>query len=202
MRTGIITLAATVVVVVLAFAAFINSGLYYVGADRTDAAMIQRAVHKTMMRSVANYADEVKRPSNLGSPMLINAGAMHYKSMCVSCYLAPGVDSSELRMGLNPKPPKLATVADELSPEEIFWIIKHGVRMSAMPAWGKSHNDEAIWAMTAFVKNKLPMMTAAEFDQVVPVEEGYAAHGHGEHGHNAHAQGAEQMNSHQGAGKP
>lgn len=201
MRTVIITLAAALVVVVLAFAAFIYSGIYYAGADRADAAMVQAAVHKTMMRSVANYADEVKPPANLDTPMLISMGAMHYKSMCVSCHLAPGVDSSELRMGLNPKPPKLAAVADELSPEEVFWIIKHGVRMTAMPAWGASHDDEAIWAMTAFIKNGLPTMTPAEFEAVVPEEEG-EGHEHGDdaHGHGSQEQGHTDM--HQEAVQP
>ncbi|HET7569815.1 MAG TPA: cytochrome c [Gammaproteobacteria bacterium] len=185
MMTVVKTLVATLVVVLLALGAFIYSGVYYVGADRDDAAMMTTMVHQTMMRSVAARTDDVAVPKDFNDPAMAAMGAMHYKSMCVACHLAPGVDSSEMRMGLNPKPPKLAAIADNLDPRFIFWVIKHGVRMTAMPAWGKSHDDEAIWAMTAFIKNELPTMTPAEFDRIMPEEEGENAHEHrhGAHGH-------------------
>ena len=61
--------------------------------------------------------------------------------MCVDCHLAPGMDSSEIRQGLLPKPPKLQEVVDEWKPAELFWIIKNGVKMTGMPAWGPTHSD-------------------------------------------------------------
>jgi mono/diheme cytochrome c family protein len=86
-------------------------------------------------------------------------GAEHYDEMCVECHLAPGKEENELRAGLNPKPPKLAAPGDHRTPEHDFWIIKHGIKMTAMPAWGVTHDDRSIWAMTTFVQ-KLPASRA------------------------------------------
>ena len=71
--------------------------------------------------------------------------------MCVGCHLAPGIENSEIRVGLYPKPPVLSE-ARGLNPGNAFWIIKHGIKMSAMPAWGATHDDDSIWAMVAFVQ--------------------------------------------------
>jgi hypothetical protein len=61
---------------------------------------------------------------------------------------------SELREGLYPRPPSFVEPAQR-DPRTMFWTIKHGIKMSAKPAWGKSHDDEAIWNMVAFVR-KVP----------------------------------------------
>lgn len=53
-----------------------------------------------------------------------------------------------------------------IDPRSAFWVIKHGLKMSAMPAWGKTHDDETIWSMVAFV-NKLPSMSAQEYKEMV-----------------------------------
>jgi mono/diheme cytochrome c family protein len=39
--------------------------------------------------------------------------------------------------------------------------------MSAMPAWGKTLDDAAIWDLVAFVR-KLPTMTPEAYQQVLP----------------------------------
>src|SRR3546814_3671518 len=71
--------------------------------------------------------------------------------MCAGCHLGPGVERSELSQGLYPQAPELAKHS-HLGPAEQFWIIKHGVKLSAMPAWGKTHPDPLIWDMVAFVR--------------------------------------------------
>ncbi|WP_460594299.1 c-type cytochrome [Geomonas sp. Red276] len=45
---------------------------------------------------------------------------------------------------------------------EVFWVIKNGVRMTGMPAFGKGHRDEHIWSMVSFVKS-LPRMSPEEY---------------------------------------
>jgi ketosteroid isomerase-like protein len=68
---------------------------------------------------------------------------------------------NEMRPGMNPKPPALAAIPRE-TPAEQFWIIKHGLKMTAMPAWGTTHSDEEIWNMVAFLQ-KLPTMTPEQY---------------------------------------
>lgn len=86
--------------------------------------------------------------------------------MRTSCHLRPGLEDSELRKGMYPQPPNLSKV--HVDPWDAFWVIKHGIEMSAMPAWGLggSHDDEATWSMVAFLQ-KLPGMTPQEYEAIV-----------------------------------
>ena len=84
--------------------------------------------------------------------------------MRVGCHLPPGVSKSEIRSGLYPQPPNLATA--HIPPAQAFWTIKHGIKMSAMPAWGSSYDAETIWSMVAFLQI-LPTLTAAQYKLTV-----------------------------------
>jgi ketosteroid isomerase-like protein len=86
--------------------------------------------------------------------------------MCTGCHLAPGMKETELRAGLHPKPPNLAEQAGHRSAGETFWIIKHGVKLSGMPAWGVTHDDRSIWGMVALVR-KLNELSPGEYDELV-----------------------------------
>ena len=89
-------------------------------------------------------------------------GFADFDEMCVTCHGAPGKERSEIGKGLNPPPPDLATAARRWSDAELFWIIKNGVRMTGMPAFGKTHDDERIWALATVVR-QLPDMTAERY---------------------------------------
>jgi len=76
-----------------------------------------------------------------------------------------------MSIGLYPKPPNLVSedIDEEYDHEsgyakarEQFWIIKHGIKASGMPAWRLTHDDQRIWAMVAFVQ-KLPELTPEEY---------------------------------------
>jgi mono/diheme cytochrome c family protein len=82
---------------------------------------------------------------------------------------------SELSQGLNPKPPQLALV--RRAPGEQFWIVKHGIKMTGMPAWGLSHSDAKIWELVAFLQ-KLPELSAVEYRTMTARAEAPAEHGH------------------------
>jgi hypothetical protein len=110
--------------------------------------------------------------------------------MCTECHLAPGRLDSEIRPGLYPQPPNLSQV--RIDPKDAFWVIKHGIKMSAMPAWGGSHDDATIWSMVAFLQ-KLPDLTPAQYQDIVarapPDEDMDGGHSHG----SADAHGAADM---------
>ena len=151
----LITLGATI---------FIWSGIYNPGADNPHWKITYALLHATRERSIEHYASEIALPGNLNDSQLILKGAGQYAAMCTSCHLAPGKKNSELRFGLYPQPPNLSKVIVE--PREAFWVIKHGLKMSAMPAWGKNHDDATIWSMVAFLR-KLPEMTPAQYKEIV-----------------------------------
>ena len=77
--------------------------------------------------------------------------------MCVDCHLAPNRKDSEIRAGLYPKPPDMTRHVDA-GTARMFWVIKHGIKMSAMPAWGPTHDDRRIWGIVAFLQ-ELPELT-------------------------------------------
>ena len=63
---------------------------------------------------------------------------------------------------MRPRPPHLAEAAAEWKLEEVFWLAKHGIKMSGMPAFGPTHQDQMLWNVAAFVK-QLPAMTPEEY---------------------------------------
>ncbi len=101
-------------------------------------------------------------------PSALASGMAHYRENCVLCHGAPDVKPAELAVGLNPQAPKLETAdAQSLSDGKLFWIIKHGVRMTGMPAFAETHTDEEIWHIVTFVRH-LPKITNAEKETLRP----------------------------------
>ena len=140
------------------------SGVIDVGATNRHNALTQFVLSTTMDNSVKRHAKGIKAPP-LDDPKMVMDGFRHYREMCVGCHLAPGINSSEIRKGLTPEPPKLQEAVDEWQPNELFWVIKNGVKMTGMPAWGPTHSDEKIWGIVAFLE-KLPHMTAEQYKEM------------------------------------
>jgi mono/diheme cytochrome c family protein len=153
-----VVLAGTVSLAAVAL--IVYSGRISVAADEPHSRAVYRILETVRTRSVAVHSRNIQVP-DLDDPELIAEGAVDYARMCSECHLAPGVTSSELRDGLYPKPPNLAEHV-HASAAETFWMIKHGIKMTGMPAWGKTHSDEAIWGLVAFLQG-LPQMTETDY---------------------------------------
>ncbi|HET7663518.1 MAG TPA: cytochrome c [Rhodanobacteraceae bacterium] len=151
-----------IIVVVIAIAAWIWSGSYNIGADTPHWAFTRYVIGQLREHSIESRSADIKVP-NLDDPALVSEGAHHYAEMCTGCHLAPGMGDSELREGLYPRPPNLTHFAPD--PAEAFWIIKHGIKMTAMPAWGKTHDDQKIWAMVAYLQ-KQPHMSVERYREL------------------------------------
>ena len=81
---------------------------------------------------------------------------------CSECHGAPGVEPSGFSQGLIPPPPILSEEVHEWDAAELFWITKHGVKMTGMPAFGHAHTDDEIWAMVAFLQH-MPTISSEEY---------------------------------------
>jgi mono/diheme cytochrome c family protein len=158
-----IAAVATLAAFAIGAAAFVGSGIYNIGADDHHTRTVLAIIEQLRNRSVAVRARNIEVP-NLQDPGDIAAGAQRYAALCIGCHLAPGVMKSDIRPGLYPHPPNLAQ-EDVLDAQRAFWTIKHGIKMSAMPAWGKSLDDPAIWDIVAFVK-QLPTMSEETYEQL------------------------------------
>jgi mono/diheme cytochrome c family protein len=156
-----------IALIVLAGAAgvFIYSGAYDIGADAPHTRFVYGVLDELRDRSIARHASGAAVPKDLSDPKRVAAGAGLYAEMCTGCHLGPGIEPTEMSQGLYPKAPELAR-GDDLSPAEQFWTIKHGVKLSAMPAWGKTHNDDLIWDMVAFVR-AMPRLSPDQYKKLV-----------------------------------
>jgi cytochrome c553 len=163
-KVGLIV-AATLAAVAIGGGVFIGSGIYNIGADDHHTKIVLAIIEQLRERSIGVRARALD-PPNLEDPTRLLAGAEHYAALCVGCHLAPGVTKSDIRPGLYPHPPNLAQ-EDLPDPRHAFWAIKHGIKMSAMPAWGKTLDDAAIWDLVAFVR-KMPAMTPEAYQQSLP----------------------------------
>ncbi|WP_426664366.1 c-type cytochrome [Rhodanobacter aciditrophus] len=179
-----LAVAAMLAILAAGTGVFVYSGLYDIGADDHHTRPVFDLLQTLRERSIHRRAEDIKVP-DLNDPQLILKGAGQYAAMCTGCHLAPGMDDSELRVGMYPQPPDLAKV--RVDPKVAFWVIKHGIKMSAMPAWGMAgHDDPTIWSMVAFLE-KLPGMTPAEYKAIVakapPDEDMDMGHDHADAGH-------------------
>jgi mono/diheme cytochrome c family protein len=145
----------------VAAGAFIASGIYNIGADDHHTAPVLALISELRERSIDRRVRDIEVP-DLADAARIAAGAHRYATLCVSCHLAPGLNHSDLRTGLYPHPPSLAQQAPP-DPRRAFWIIKHGIKMSAMPAWGKTLDDSAVWELVAFVR-EMPDLTPQHYE--------------------------------------
>lgn len=176
----LVWLVGLLVLVAVGAGGFIWSGAYNIAADEPHWPLTVDVLETARDRSIEAHMSGIAVP-DLGGEALIRAGAGNYDAMCAECHLEPGDDSTELSAGLYPAPPNLGHDGID-DPAEAFWIIKHGIKMTGMPAWGKSMDDASIWGMVAFLR-QLPGMTDSRYDELVESSEGHS-HGSGEeHAH-------------------
>jgi hypothetical protein len=186
---------AAILAVVLAVIG-VYSGLFNVAADEPHWGLTHRIIETIRERSIESRSDEIKVAVNLDDPKVIASGAGEYAEMCAGCHLAPGMEDTEIRTGLYPKPPNFAERGEHRSAAQQFWIIKHGLKMTGMPAWGLTHDDERIWSMVAFLQ-KLPDLTPEVYHELV--ESGEGEHHHHETGdaEHSHETGTEEGHEHE-----
>jgi len=149
-------LAAAIVALVV-----ILSGAFDIAATSGHSAPVAFLLHFTMKRSVAARAPDLT-PPDLDDPALILRGATHYATGCAPCHGGPGELASPIAQRMTPVPPGLYDAARDFTPDELFWIVKHGVKMTAMPAWPAQGRDDEIWAMVAFLRH-LPAQKTADY---------------------------------------
>lgn len=175
MKVYLKSLVMLAVFALLAGGLFIYSGVYPMGADSRHHPVTYWLLETLRERSIARAASDLRVPSEISTPARLLAGGADYNDMCAGCHLQPGVTENDFTLGLYPAPPSLiqtadqhdhshATVAgeDDHALKRQFWIIKHGIKASGMPAWGPGHDDERVWNMVAFLQ-RLPELSTDQY---------------------------------------
>ncbi len=168
------TLIIAVVIALLGIVSYAYSGLYDVSASSPHSGVLHWLLSTTSHASIERRASEIEVPE-LDNDDLVLAGINDFNSMCAGCHGAPGKDPEAMGQGLNPPAPDLAEKAAELTPAELFWVTKNGIRMTGMPAWGATHGDDSIWPVVAFM-TRLPQLDEAAYQELLESAAGQGHH--------------------------
>jgi cytochrome c553 len=125
-------------------------------------------LHFAMRRSVATHTLGLEAPL-LDDPSLVLKGAGHYETGCRPCHSSPELRIPRIPQGMTPHPPYLPPVISQWEPTELFYIVKHGVKFTGMPAWPAQQRDDEVWAMVAFLLT-LPDLNAEAYRRLVHSE--------------------------------
>jgi mono/diheme cytochrome c family protein len=159
-------------------AAIIGAGVVYFGAYNVAATEPHWRVtiwllDAVMRRSARQRAEELTVPP-LDDKRRVLEGAAIYRENCTTCHGAPGVAPEPFALGIVPPPANLAHTAREWRREDLFWVIKHGIKMTGMPAWEFRLSDVQIWSVVAFLP-AMAHMTPLEYASLeAPKEDGYS----------------------------
>jgi mono/diheme cytochrome c family protein len=167
-----VLLACLAALTLLVFA-LARSGLYNFAADDPHYRPVYDAIEYLRKRSVSVRAAGISVPP-LDDHGRLPKGAGNYQAMCAQCHLSPGAPATEISRGLYPAPPNLAK--EQVGAAEAFWTIKHGIKASGMPAWGRSMTDEDIWSLVALIR-KLPTMDVKTYRELVENSDGHSHSG-------------------------
>lgn len=178
---GIAWALTAIVIGSASLALSVHAGLIDISADQPHSPAITGLLEWTRERAILRRSSGIEPPNDLADPERARRGAGNYAAMCANCHLAAGQETSELRSGLYPQPPNLAQPGDATKAVDSlyaaarqFWIIKHGIAASGMPAWSKTGmEDKAIWDLVAFLQI-LPTLSAEKYQQIVEASDGHS----------------------------
>src|SRR4030042_189687 len=166
-------------------ALYIWSGSYNIAANVPHWGITHWFLEKVREQSITTHSGGITLPP-LKDPKLVDVGFKNYHAICLSCHNAPGYSRTEIAKGLNPNPPDFTSKELKMRKEtELYWIIKNGIKMTGMPAFGPTHSEDELWGVVAFLK-KLPSLKPEEYKTMVKAAGLQRAREDDHHSHNIH----------------
>jgi len=160
--TGLVAAAA---VVVAAGFLITWSGVVSVAASSGHWPMFNWFLDFAMRRSVRTHAGGIEAPA-LDEPAMVLRGAAHYATGCEPCHGGAGVPGATVMRQMTPVAPPLEPLMARWAPNEVFWIVLHGLKYTGMPAWPAQERADEVWAVVAFLL-RLPELDAAAYEELV-----------------------------------
>jgi len=146
-----LVLAAAALAAFAAGAALLTLGVYDIAATEQHTRPVYWLLERAMRQSVRFHARNIVAPT-LTDPARARLGRALYDANCVRCHGAPGVAPDSFALGMTPSPANLAYASREWPPAELFWAIRHGMKMTGMPAWEFRLDDDELWAIVAYLQ--------------------------------------------------
>ncbi len=141
------------------------SGVIPIKASSGHWAITEWFLNFSMARSVSTHSISIEVPP-LDEPWMTLKGATHYEIGCAPCHGSPELQVPRITGAMTPQPPYLPPTISEWENKELFYIVKHGVKFTGMPAWATQQRDDEVWAMVAFLR-LLPRLNAEEYRRLV-----------------------------------
>ena len=160
MRGFLAGVVAAILIGLIGGYGLLRSGMIPANADATPGGLELWAAGTSLSAAIDRAAPTGKNPVPLTDASLTE-GVTLFAQHCALCHgtAAGDASASPVAKGLYPRPPQLGTEGVEDDPEGVsFWKIKHGIRLTGMPAWGPTLSDRQIWTLALFLKHmdKLP----------------------------------------------
>lgn len=155
LTAGLVAAAAGLAVVV--------GGLYDVAATTQHFQPVFSLTERALRASVRLRARDIAEPP-LGDEQMVLRGAACFRQLCVQCHGAPGVAQDAIGQSMQPLPGPLVDARRHWRARELYWITKHGIRLTGMPAWDMRLSEQELWSVVAFMQ-KLPDLGPAGYAQ-------------------------------------
>jgi mono/diheme cytochrome c family protein len=168
LKTAAATLALAGLAAAVGGFVVLRAGWYDIGATAQHLQPVYSLLEQGMRYSVRNHSSEVRVPP-LGAPQQVQHGAQVFSANCAQCHGGPGFAQAKIGQSMQPLPGPLVDASARWQPRELYWITKHGIKMSGMPAWQFHLSEDDLWAVVAFM-GVLPTMSAHDYAQATGVQ--------------------------------
>jgi mono/diheme cytochrome c family protein len=157
-KTFLLGFIAALIVLPIACMAYFALGFSPIQADAKPSALETAILQSAVRASVRRSASRILNPQAADDAVV--AGGKLYVLGCQGCHGDLGGAYKEDRDNFPPVP-ELPHTGTQYSEPEIYWIVKHGVRMTGMSAYGPFYSEKQLWSLSAFLHhiNKLPPAT-------------------------------------------
>ncbi len=163
-KTLLIFMLIGCIVAIFSAIGFVYFGIYNVAAVEQHTQPVYDVLEIARKRSIRMRLEGI-HPPDLEKIDYQVSGIQLYEHNCVQCHGAPGVAPDSFSLGMMPAPSAAAKMGAVRSPEELYWVIANGVKMSGMPGWAFRFSKQEHWQVVALLKH-LPNMTSAEYRQL------------------------------------
>ena len=141
------------------------SGIIPIKASSGHWAITEAFLQFSKSRSLATHTLGLELPP-LAEPQLVLKGGGHYESGCRPCHGSPELRRSPVARAMLPPPPDLVALVLRRDPEELFYVVKHGIKLTGMPGWPAPGRDDEVHAVVAFLL-QLPTLDAEQYRAIV-----------------------------------
>jgi mono/diheme cytochrome c family protein len=155
------------VILLLSALAVMRLGLMPVNADGAHSSLEARIMPQVLHASIVRHASADTNPISVNEENL-KAGVSTYKAMCARCHSTPAGNPSEYGQSFYPPAPQLLGGMSNYTDSQLFWLIKHGIRNTGMPAWGSMLSDDDIWQIVSLLKNSQDLPPSVEAEWSAP----------------------------------